>query len=206
MVADVDVVNSALRLIGGGRIPNLTDDAPPAPAANDVYSNLLDDLLRQHLWNFATKREKLGQLSTAPTFGFDHAYAVPSDWIRTVSAHPSDGLYDRMVYKEELVAGVRAIVTSADEVFLRYVSRVTDPNLWSADFRRAMVSALARDLAVPVANSNTLHQEYTKQHRRDINRAKSSDAMGSSPEVRPRGSWVANRGRRLPRVGTVDGV
>ena len=204
MVAPADVVNVALRLIGGGRITSLTQDLPQAATANDIYSNLLDDLLRSHPWNFATKRVQLSQFATDPAFGFDNAFVLPSDWLRTVSVHPSDSTYHNMTYREELVGTTKVIVTSATDCYLRYVARITDVNLWSADFRRAMSTALARDLAVPVAGSRSLRDDYSKEARRDLNRAKSSDAMGSSPERMPYGSWITRRGRRLPNVGTVS--
>lgn len=204
MTSTTDVVNSALRLVGGSRISNLTEGTPHADVANDIYDDLLDDLLRSHFWNFATKRFKLAQFVTTPAFGFDHAYATPVDWIRTVSCHADADARTPIFFREELIDNMRAIVTSADDVYMRYIARITDPNLWAGDFRRAVVIALTRDLAVPVASSNKLKDEYTKEFRRVLARAKSADAMGSSPEVRPRGSWVTRRGVQRPNVGTVD--
>lgn len=204
MVSDADVVNVALRMIGSERITGLETDDPAATEANDIYSDLVEDLLRQHFWNFATKRVKLPRMTTDPTYEFDHAYSLPSDWLRTISVHPDENGYGRMLYKEELVDNKNAIVTSADDVYLRYVARITDPNKWSADFRRAVSSALARDLAIIRASSNTLQKKMDAQATRDLSRARSTDAMGSSPERRPRGSWVARRGGYRPRPGTID--
>ena len=93
------------------------------------------------------------------------------------------------------------ILTSADDVYMRYVSRVEDPNLWPADFRNAMSMILARDLAIPLGNSNTMHESFDRLSRSAIARARSTDAMGSSPERMPRGSWVNRIGRTHPVVG-----
>lgn len=205
MPSDTDVVNIAMRHVGASRILNLTEGSPEANVANDIYADLVRSLLRSHIWNFATKRLKLAQSSTAPIFEFDHAYPVPSEWLRTISCHAdSDGRSSIAVYRMELVSDQRAIVTDADDVYLRYVAEITDPNLWNADFVEAVASALARDLSIPLAASNTMRDEYRKIHIREINRAKSSDAMESTPTQRPRGSWVTARGRRIPNVGTVD--
>lgn len=46
-------------------------------------------------------------------------------------------------------------------------------------FRRALASALARDLAITVANSNVLEDQLGKRAIKDLARAKSLDAMGS---------------------------
>lgn len=201
MVATVDVVNVALRRVGAARITSLTEDDASAVVANDIFDEILDDLLRQHAWNFATKRAKLAQLTSVPDFEFDHAYKVPADWIRTVSIHPNSEGAGTMFYREELINKKLAILSSADEVFMRYVARITDPNLWPADFRNAMSMTLARDFAIPLGSSNTMHANFDKLSRSAIARARSSDAMGSSPERRPRGSWVTRRGVQRPVIG-----
>ena len=201
MVSTVDVVNVALRRIGSSRIVSITGDEPEAVIPNDLFSEVLDDLLRQHAWNFATKRAKLAQPVEVPTFEFDHAYTVPADWIRTISVHPNDAGAGTMFYREEQLDDKRVILTSADDVYLRYVSRVEDPNLWPADFRNAMSMILARDMAIPLGNSNTMHTNFDRLSRSAIARARSSDSMGSSPERIPRGSWVTRRGTTLPVVG-----
>ncbi len=194
MVSTIDVVNVALRRVSASRIVEFTDDSASATVANALFSEVLDDLLRQHAWNFATKRAKLAQLSETPTFEFDHAYTMPANWIRTVSVHPNSAGAGTMLYREEQLDNKRVILTSADDVYLRYIARVTDPNLWPPDFRNALSMTLARDFAIPLGNSNTMHINFDKLSRSALARARSTDAMGSSPERRPRGSWTTRRG------------
>ena len=55
----------------------------------------------------------------------------------------------------------------------------------SAGFRKALSSALARDLAVTIANSNVLEDQLSKRATKDLARAKGLDAMGSFTEPRP---------------------
>lgn len=200
MPSETDIVNGALRLIGGSRVTSLTDGTKNANVASDLYDELRDDLLRSHPWNFATRRKKLAQSSTAPPFEFDHAYPLPDDWLRTISVHQNEAGAGTVLYRVEQVAGQVAIVASADDIWLRYVAKVTDPNMMPADFRRALQLALARDMAVPVAASNTLQDSLAKQAERILARARSSDGLGAFPERRPRGSWAESRGRTLPRV------
>ena len=96
----------------------------------------------------------------------------------------------------EFLGSQRVIVSSSSEIWLRYIYQVTDPNLMVPDFRRALELSLARDLSIPLASSNTLQEQLSKSANRAIARARSSDAMGSFPELRPRGSWAASRGGR----------
>ena len=191
-----DVINVALRRIGANAITSLTDGSNEANVADDVYEGLRDDLLRSNNWNFATKRRKLAQSATAPTFEFDYAYPLPSDWIRTISVHDNDAGYGTILYRMEEVNSQRCIVANSDQIYLRYVYKVTDPNKMSADFRDALSYAIARDLSIPLAASNTMFQLMDQKLNQSLSRARSSDGMGGFPEMRPRGSWAKSRGGR----------
>lgn len=199
MVAETDVVNAALRLIGATVITTLTDGTKNAEVASDLYEEVRDDLLRSHPWNFATKRVKLARSATAPAFEFDYAYPMPADWLRTITVHDNDAGTGTILYREEEVNGQTAVVTSREDVYLRYVFQQTDPNKMAPDFRRALQFALARELAVPIANSNTLENQLGARADKALARARSADGMGGFPESRPRGSWASARGGRWPR-------
>lgn len=193
MASETGIVNVALRMIGQQPITSLTDGTPSANAANDIYEELRDDILRSHPWNFATKRQKLARSVTVPVFGFDYAYPLPSDWLRTISVHDNDAGVGTVVCQEEQIGDTGAIVASVENLYLRYIARVTDPNIMAADFRRVFECGLARDLSVVLASSNTLHEKYDRAYDRALARARSSDAMGGFPERRPVGSWTTQR-------------
>lgn len=194
MSSDTDITNVALRLLKANRITSLTDGSNNANAANDVFTEVRDDLLRAHNWNFATKRQKLAQSATAPTFEFDNAYPLPADWMRTVSVYDNDAGAGTLLYREEEVDDQGSIVTSADELWIRYIYRVTDANRMTADFRAAFSYALA--LAMPGINNLSTSREdlLERSASRKLRKAKHNDAMGSAPEQRPAGSWVTVRG------------
>lgn len=193
-VSETDLVTAAVRLVAGNRIASLTDGTKNANVANDLYSIVRDDLLRSHPWNFATKRVKLARSSTTPAFEFDYAYVLPADWMRTVSVHDNDGGTGTVFHREEETNGQGTILASVEDLYLRYVARIEDPNRMAADFRKALITSLARDIALPIANSNTLRDFFERKADRDILRAKASDGSGSFPERRPAGSWVSSRG------------
>ena len=194
MASDTDIVNRAMQLLKAKRITSLTDGSDGANAANDVFTEVRDDLLRSHNWNFATRRQKLAKSSTAPTFEFDNAYPLPADWLRTVSVHGNDAGAGTLLSREEEVDDQGSIVTSSDELWIRYVYRVTDPNRMAADFRTAFAFALA--LAIPGVSNLSAAREEKLEGRAEsrLRKAKHSDAVGSMPERRPPGSWVTSRG------------
>ena len=192
MPANIDIANRSLRKVGGSRITSFTQGTKNANAVEDIFEDLRDELL-DYPWNFASERAKLARLSTTPGFGWDHAYAMPDQWLRTRSVHDNVDGTGVIFYYMEQVAGQIALVTSADTVYIRYVKRVTDPNLWSVGFRHAYVDALARELAIPIAGSKLLFEKLERTARRTLAAAKSTDSIQSFPERRPRGSWVTSR-------------
>ena len=60
-------------------------------------------------------------------------------------------------------------------------------------FRVAFASALARNLAITLSNSNVLEDQLAARAEKDLARSKSIDSMGSFPEPRPRGTWADSR-------------
>ena len=194
MASETDIANVALRLVGGTRITSLTQGTPNANAVQDLYSTIRDELM-EFPWNFATKRVELAKSTTAPGFGYDNAYALPSDWVFTISVHDNDESVGTIDFRHEQVGAQNVIATDVNSVFLVYTYKEQDPNIMTPSFRKALSSALARDLAITVANSNVLEDQLGKRATKDLARAKSLDAMGSFPEPRPRGSWANSRNR-----------
>ena len=189
MASEIGICNSALTKIGATRIVALDEGSRNANACAELYPKLRDDLLRSHTWNFATVRLKLARLASTPAFGFSYEYQLPVDWLRTVSVHGNergDG------FAEYRVEG-RRLRSSAEDVYLRYIRIVADANDMPADFREALAAMLARDLAVPIAQSNTLREAMGEAFREALGRAKSADALEDCPDALPEGSWVAAR-------------
>lgn len=193
MTDKVGIVNAAIRLLRGTVISSLTDGTTNANVAADLFDTVRDDVLRSHNWNFATKRQKLARSATVPAFEFDYGYVLPSDWIRTVSVHDNDAGTGTVNFREEFLNDQNVIMASVENLYLRYVARIEDPNRWPADFIKAFVHAMARDMAIPLVNSNTLKEEQKTDAEKALRKAKGSDAMGSSPERRPSGSWATSR-------------
>lgn len=192
MPSKVDIANDALRIIGATRITSFSDGTKNANVLVDIYDDTRQELL-QFPWNFSTSRVKLAQLTAVPAFGFDHAYALPSDWVYTVSVHNNDRGIGTIFYREENLDDQNVLVSDADNVYLRYTFNLEDPNRMSAKFRKALIAALARDMAIAITNSNTLEEKMEVRAKKFLNKAKSSDGIQSFPELRPRGSWANNR-------------
>ena len=196
--SETSICNSALAKLGegdDGRISSLTDGSKNANFCAEQYAKLRDDLLRTHHWNFSVTRVELAQSSITPAFEYDYQYALPSDWIRTISVSANDAGTGHIPYKQE----GQFILASTEQIFLRYVAQITDAAIMTADFREALATKIAHEGAIPIAQSNTLKQDMKDDLKRILRRARSTDAIEDFPEARPQGSWVTVRSRGVRR-------
>ena len=189
MASEVGICNEALSEIGAASILALDQDDKNARECNKRYASLRDKLLRAHPWNFAVARAKLGQLSAAPTYEFDFAYQLPSDWLRILSVHDNDAGVGSVEYRIE----GRKVLSGASELWLRYVRRVTDPNTFDELFTEALIFRLAWALARPLIQSGTLEELKRKAFEAVMRKARGVDAQEDFAEALPEGSWVTDR-------------
>lgn len=190
MASVVGIVNSGLSKVGAKSfITSFTDGSPNADPAARLYEPVRDDLLRAHNWNFAVKRAKLAQSSTTPAYEYDYAYALPADWLRTMKVHSNEDGAGDVQYRIE----GRFVLSDSNDIYLTYVSQVTDPNIMTADFRELLALALAVEFAIPVANSSAMRERLETTLSKRMRRVRASDAIEDYPERVPDGSWVTSR-------------
>ena len=206
MASEVLICNSALQLIKHSKtITSLTQGTKEANACELVYEEMRDSLLSMHGWNFATKRVKMSQLSTAPIFEWKYGYEFPGDFLRLVSVHDSSaGGTGSLPYKIE----GNQVNTDAANLYLRYIYRVTDPNLMIPLFRVALSKLIASRLAVALSQSASRSDEMYKQFTdQDLPTAKSADSLQDYADGLPESSWVSTRrGVRDNEVTYISGV
>ncbi len=195
MATEVGICNSGLSKLGNNRINSLTEGTPAANLCLEQYDKLRDHLLRSHDWNFAASRVKLAQLSSTPAFGFDYQYALPSDWMRTISVHPADSRSTHITdYATESTPDEgRVLRTDYPDVYIRYVRRLEDPNVMDPAFREALAWRLAMELAVPLAKSGSLRDRMAAGFEDSLSIAKSIDGQDDPSQALPDGSWVTAR-------------
>lgn len=192
MASEVGIVNSAGIKIGvKNLISSLNDGTPLANLGANRYEEIRDELLRGHPWNFAVKRVKLARLSETPAYEYTYAYSMPDKWLRTILVADNDHGDGYIDYKEE----DDKILTSAEDVYMKYVGIVTDPNIMTADFRELIAMQLAIEGAINITNSKTMADRWEAKFDTAIIKAKSTDSLGDRPDIRPQGSWAIQRFR-----------
>ena len=78
----VSICNEALNLCGASSITSLDDGTDNARRCATIYDQTRKSLIRMHPWSCCKKRVVLSPTTTHPTFGFQNAFPLPSDFIR----------------------------------------------------------------------------------------------------------------------------
>lgn len=181
MASNVQIANWSLAKIGADTITSFTEGSKEANAVNLLYDIVRDTVLRDHSWNFATKRTTLAALSDEPDWGYTYQYQLPSDCLRVIGVQD-----DKIEYKIE----GRKLLTDESEIQIRYVYRVTDPNEFSPNYIDAFVTRLAAELAYLITQSNAVASQMFELYERRLRDAKTLDAKEETPDQIQISSWL----------------
>ncbi len=192
----VNICNLALNQLSEQQIEGLTDSNKAARLCNTFFEQSRDELLRAYDWNFSSSRAVLAQLSTSPLFGWDFAYALPSDYLM-LRNREDYGLYrieDGKLYSN----------LDSTEFNIRYTRRIDDYNDCDPLFIECWYLYLAYKIAFPLTGDRTLRGEMLQYYKDALIRAKQIDDMEDHPDEEPT-EWT-DVGRSLRVYGNYKGV
>lgn len=185
MASVVEICNKALDKLGATSIISLEDGTKNANLCNRGWSQIRDEVLRDHPWNFAVKRAVLAPSTNNPAWGFGNAFPLPADWLRLLEVRDlSTGEYQ--------VENGR-ILADADALYVRYIYRVTDPNRYDALFVDAVASRLAAELCEAITQSGQKVQLLWEAYQDSIIRAKRVDGQENPPQAYEEDDWIKVR-------------
>ena len=157
------IANLALARLGNSTITDITEDTEVARACQLLYEPTRRELLRSHRWNFAQKRATLTQLDDAPAFGWDHAYQLPSDYIRVCEVGESE---HGDVISERFIVEGQQLLTNADEVKLVYVYDCTNVSIFDPLFVEAFAVKMAVKLCDTLRGSSSQAEKLAVEYDR----------------------------------------
>lgn len=189
MASEVGICNRALQKLGAKRITSLTENSVNARACNTAYEAVRDALYEDHDWVFAIKRFEIAEDATAPDWGKAHAYTLPSDFIRLSNDYPEDNLNS----KDWEIEGQKIYTDDTSPIYIRYVARITDPNVMSSLFREYFATVLAFELCEEITQSNTKKAQLEKDVRMLEMKAKKSNAFQRIAQTPPEDEWITVR-------------
>lgn len=184
MPSDVEIANLALAKLGDeGEISALTEDSRAARAINGCYAAMRDAVLRDHPWNFATRRVQLAPLLDAPAWGGLNAFELPADFLRLLEA---EGDPDWQIEG-------RTILAATSVLNLRYTARIEDSGLYDPLFAEALACRIAQQLALRITGSSTVLADAARAYQLALAAAKRVDGQDNPPEPFPIDDWAIAR-------------
>lgn len=185
MASVVQICNKALDKLGATPIVSLEDGTKNANLCLRAWEQVRDETLRDHPWNFAVKRVVLAADTSTPAWGFEYRFPLPADFLRLLEVR------DLSTNQYQVENG--AILANDGALYVRYIYRVTDPNLYDPLFADLVATRLAAELCEAVTQSNTKVQLLWQAYDDALIRAKRVDAQENPPSQYEEDSWVTVR-------------
>lgn len=185
---DVKIANIALSHLGDYRITSLADNTEQARKVNAIYTLTRDSLLFDHPWSFAKKQATLAVNATAPTYEFDYAFDLPSDFIRLLSINEELP----QTIKHEIVGS--QIFISESTLDIKYVYRVTDPTKFSDGFVECLSLLLAAKLAYSITRSRGMREQLMGEFAAKLSQVAGINAQSrGSAQTARQDTWIRGR-------------
>lgn len=172
MASEVEICNLALSNIRAGSINSLTEASTAAQNCKLKYPILRDRCLADNAWGFNHKLVAM-QLLTTEVYNWAYAYKYPVDCLkinRLVGAQeellnsdadvisrlidsnllPVNDIRRKIPYEVFNYSDNKLIGTNDADLYIDYVVKVEDPNLFTPDFTLALSHLLASEVAIPI--------------------------------------------------------
>lgn len=193
MASQVQIANRALTKLGQARVISLDDDVKAASTINSMYDTVLDAELREHVWNFAKARVQLPALAGKPVFGFERQFQLPADWLRLLQVGDTH-IHARRCYDDLYSIEGRALLTNLGAPLrIRYIKRVTDPNVYDALFIEVLACRLAVEACEDLTQSATKFQQVGTLYERALRAAIRANAVERPTQAIADDTWLDSR-------------
>ena len=160
MASKTDLANLAFALVGEEKISNIADPNNKAAVwANTVFDQAQDEILcMPHDWYPFRTRAQLSQLDD-PAFGrYENAFSYPDNHIRTIATIDVNEDEIMFQYRAETritttggrQQALKILLTNEENVYLKYIVRITDTGLWPAWFSKMVYTNIAFKIAAPL--------------------------------------------------------
>ena len=160
----------ALLKLGAQTIASLEEGTAEAEVAANLYAGTRDALLSLHPWGFATGQMSLNRLDAAPVADFAHAYQLPADLLRVISAGQGRGRGARYRIHEG------RLHSDAPALTLTYIFRPAEA-AFPPFFASALVTRLAAEFCVPLTENASRAEMLTRLAESELRQARLVDSQ-----------------------------
>lgn len=189
MASKTQICNLALTSLSQETISDISENSTAARLLNAKWDLVLDKILCEHNWKFATKRVALAKLVTVPAYGYDAEFQLPTDYLKYQEL--SDGSVTVMDFAIE---GGK-VLCDYDAINLKYTRRVpeTEIKLFSAEFIDAFAALLASEIAYALTTSGGVSEKLRADYVDRLALAMANDSQSAGERVIGASEWEEAR-------------
>jgi hypothetical protein len=185
MATQMDIVNEALTELGQPPSVSINDKNRRTIAIKQVYDSVLENLLSQHNWGFATKTLTLALIESEFETEFDYAYSLPVDFFRLIEGVPTG-------YPFRILGG--ELHVNYNGFKLVYVAKTTNVNEMTPEFRSLFSVALQAKAAYAITGSQATQAKRQEDYREKLRIAIANDSRNSTfPKCAFENTWINAR-------------
>ncbi|MGH6943121.1 MAG: hypothetical protein ACREH6_02730 [Geminicoccaceae bacterium] len=174
-LSSIELCSTALIKLGARSISSFEDGTAEAEVVSRLYPLVRDAMLCTHPWSFATSQVTLAQLTMEPLADFAHAYQLPQDFLKALSAG-HDGRGRGLQF--QIIS--RKLHTNANSVVLTYIFRPSEGD-FPAYFSSALVSRLAAESCVPLTENSARAERLSNLAEEELKLARLIDSQQDTP-------------------------
>ncbi|MHC8508742.1 MAG: hypothetical protein ACYYKD_04980 [Rhodospirillales bacterium] len=171
----IALCSRALLRIGAASIASFDEGGAEAEIAASLYPNTRDAVLSSHPWSFATGQMKLPRLQAEPVADYAHAFQLPADFLRALSA----GAGARGRGAEYRIAE-RRLHADTEDLVLTYIFRPAETD-FPPFFDHMLVARLSAEFCIPLTESTGRAETMHKIAEEEYRRAKTIDSQQKTP-------------------------
>lgn len=192
MHSKIDIINLALaNLSNGNMVQDLSENTPEAAQAAAHWDVVVDSLLAEYPWAFATRTESLACLGHE---GTDYAWAYPDDCTRILRiCAAGTNTPESFTILRSRDNRKRMIMAAAPTAVATYITRDVPASDMPAHFVNALAWKLAAELALAKRADPSLATACLQAYEVYLEQAKLRDAREAGPHPRRPGKWLRVR-------------
>ncbi len=174
-LTSIDICSAALVKLGAASISSFDEETTEADVANTLYEVTRDGLLGLHPWSFALDYADLPIAKMPAADGFDTAFGLPGDLLKSISVSGASG--GHLPY--QIKNGVLHLA-GGDVARLHYIKR-PDEGDFPSYFVSALVNRLAAEFCLPLTENAARSELLFKLADAELSLAKLIDSHQDTP-------------------------
>jgi len=197
----LEICNSAIIRLGSSPIDSLDDNNKRAKLCKIEYPRVKKELLANHPWRFALKREVLSDDNGPDEFGvWGNSFDLPFDYIRSYRVGNS-GNSTGIVFFDDCRGGPEAsrytiegniLFANTTSIDLNYMADV-DEDAFRSYFDEVIILKIALDLSYNLIQSNDTTARLQAQYDDALRNARSYNAQEASTHDFVVRDWTDSR-------------